>query len=231
MGTGEWLPMVSTILSLFPGLTSTNFHITSPETRAYNCIAWAAGDTARWWWPDDDPENDSVYWPAEVERQETLAAFVTAFAMLGFLPCEGEGLESGFERIALFALADGTPTHAARQLPNGLWTSKLSTLEDIEHPLHAVSGAEYGSVAQVFKRPTLPTWSDEGVIAAAAAELPAEDGRRLSELLGRQAAGALTEPERTELAALMGIYQEGLVRKAQALREAVRRGLRGPLRP
>jgi hypothetical protein len=41
----------------------------------------------------------------------------------------------------------------------------------------------------------------------------------------------LTNAERGELASLMDLYQRLLLRKAQALREAVRRGLRGPLEP
>jgi hypothetical protein len=35
------------------------------------------------------------------------------------------------------------PTHAARQLPSGRWTSKLVLREDIEHDLHALSGEAY----------------------------------------------------------------------------------------
>ena len=47
----------------------------------------------------------------------------------------------------------------------------------------------------------------------------------------QQQAQKLSVPEQTELLALMQVYQEGLLRKAQALREAVRRGLRPPLEP
>src|SRR5713226_9670621 len=54
-------------------------------------------------------------------------------------------------------------------------------------------------------------------------------GRRLGRLLDRQQAGKLREEGRNELAALMQVYHECLVRKAQALSEAVRRGLREPL--
>ena len=36
-----------------------------------------------------------------------------------------------------------------------------------------------------------------------------------------------TPVEQRELTALMQIYEEGLLRKAEAIREAVRRGLRG----
>jgi hypothetical protein len=46
------------------------------------------------------------------------------------------------------------PKHAARQLPNGRWTSKLGVSEDIEHALHDLTGLIYGSVALVFKRLT-----------------------------------------------------------------------------
>jgi hypothetical protein len=50
-------------------------------------------------------------------------------------------------------------------------------------------------------------------------------------LLDHQQAGTLTSSEQAELVALMQVYQQGLVRKAQGLREAVRRGLREPLQP
>jgi len=52
------------------------------------------------------------------------------------------------------------PTHAARQLENGRWTSKLGELEDIEHDLHHLASGAYGAVVQILKRPagslTLP---------------------------------------------------------------------------
>jgi hypothetical protein len=35
----------------FPRLSSENHHVTSPESRDYNCVAWAAEDTTRWWQP------------------------------------------------------------------------------------------------------------------------------------------------------------------------------------
>jgi predicted DNA-binding protein len=74
-------------------------------------------------------------------------------------------------------------------------------------------------------------WSDEEVLKAADLNLSAEDDRRLSELLYKQQAGTLTEGERGELSGLMLVYQEGLLRKAQGLSEAVRRGLREKVQP
>ena len=143
--------MVAPIEAFFPGLGDTAFRVTSPATRDYNCIAWAAGDTAHWWWPDADPDNDAIFWPAGVVLEETLDAFVAAFATVGYIPCSGEQPEPGFERFALFAKA-GVPTHASRQLPSGRWTSKLGFREDIEHDLNAVSGDVYGTIALLLRR-------------------------------------------------------------------------------
>jgi hypothetical protein len=77
----------------------------------------------------------------------------------------------------------------------------------------------------------ITTWSDEEVLAAVELTMPAAEDQRLSILLDRQQAGLLTSGEPAELMALMQLYQEGLLRKAQALREAVRRGLWEPLQP
>ena len=71
--------------------------------------------------------------------------------------------------------------------------------------------------------------SDEDVLSLTELQLEPDQDRRLSELLDHQQAGSLTETERPELQALMQLYQEGLLRKATALSEAVRRGLMAPL--
>jgi hypothetical protein len=71
--------------------------------------------------------------------------------------------------------------------------------------------------------------SDRDVVELTALQLPPAQDRRLSQLLDRQQAQELTETERTDLQALMQQYQQGLLRKAEALNEAVRRGLRNPL--
>jgi hypothetical protein len=73
--------------------------------------------------------------------------------------------------------------------------------------------------------------SDEAVLALTALQMPPAQDRRLSTLLQRQQARELSTAERTELLALMQSYEEGLLRRAQALQEAVRRGLRAPLEP
>jgi hypothetical protein len=77
----------------------------------------------------------------------------------------------------------------------------------------------------------MANWSDAQVLAATDAHLSESDDARLGELLDRQQACLLTPAERVETAGLMEQYQKGLLSKAQALREAVRRGLREPLQP
>ena len=133
----------------FPALTATNHNVTSPPTDDYNCIAWAAGDDDEWWWPIGEP--DEVYWPASVPQEVTTAAFVAAFATVGFEPCPDAAVEPGYEKVAIYTL-DGLPTHAARQLPNGRWTSKLGPSFDIAHTLDALDGPVYGAPALFLRR-------------------------------------------------------------------------------
>src|SRR5262245_52884149 len=142
--------MVSHLEHLFPALQGTAYHRTSPPERRYNCVAWAAGEVRQWWWPD--PGGPS-YWPPGVERTESLSAFRAAFVSLGFELCSAADQEAGYEKVAVYADAQGFPTHVARQLSNGRWTSKLGELEDIEHDLQALTGREYGGAALLLKRP------------------------------------------------------------------------------
>lgn len=143
--------MVRPLEEVFPSLANGGYQITSPADPHYNCIAWAAGETSQWWWPGPDVERE--YWPPGVSRERSLESFRAAFASLGYDSCPSDSPEPGFEKIALFAGADGIPTHAARQLSNGRWTSKLGKREDIEHDLHDLTGDVYGSVYLIMKRP------------------------------------------------------------------------------
>jgi hypothetical protein len=73
--------------------------------------------------------------------------------------------------------------------------------------------------------------SDADVLAIADSEMDPAQEVHFSNLLAKQQAGHLTQEDRAALLALMQVYQEGLLRKAQALHEAVQRGLRPPLAP
>ena len=147
MDPADWIE------SRFPRLAGgSTYTLTSPIDEDYNCIAFAAGDLTRWWWPNG-PFPGGVYWPDGVPQEETLAAFMLAMGTAGFEPCDNGESEDGYEKIAIFAKS-GTPTHAARQLVgSGTWTSKLGKGYDIIHEsLDGVAGTRYGDVALFMRR-------------------------------------------------------------------------------
>ena len=80
-----------------------------------------------------------------------------AFSRNGYQPCQSDQLEPGYEKVAIYVDSTGTPTHMARQLSSGTWTSKLGRHEDIEHTTLAQLEGEgedtYGVAYQILKRP------------------------------------------------------------------------------
>lgn len=87
-----------------------------------------------------------------IERNED-GGFYPSLPHAGYEVCDTAEPEVGFEKIVLYADSDRTPTHAAKQLPNGHWTSKLGDFEDIEHDtLDCVEGPVYGKPAVYLKR-------------------------------------------------------------------------------
>ena len=73
--------------------------------------------------------------------------------------------------------------------------------------------------------------SDKEVLALTELQLTDEQQAVLSDLLAKNQEGALAAEGQRQLDALMRVYEHGLLRKAQALRVAVQRGLREPLQP
>lgn len=136
------------ILHTFPRLNIANFNVTSPQTSSYNCIAWAAEEDIRSWWPVHG------YWPKGVPNEVTLEAFEEAYATLGYKKCKDGKKEKGKIKIAIYIdNAIGRPTHAARQLTNGKWTSKLGQEHDIEHDAaDLLCGSQYGNIAMYMSK-------------------------------------------------------------------------------
>lgn len=129
-----------------------DYQITSAATPSYNCIAWAAGKTDNWWWPPGG--FNGYYWPTGAPLESTLENFTEAFRGLGYDVCDSDEFEPGVEKVAIYVDADGMPTHAARQLESGAWTSKLGKAEDIEHrALANLESGLYGTVVRIMKRP------------------------------------------------------------------------------
>jgi hypothetical protein len=138
----------------WPYLLSEGYDVKSVATPNYNCIAFAAdaGDDV-WWWPDVDHD---AFWPVRW-REESERCFIAAFSVIGYRTCNDPSLERGIEKIAIY-LRNGVPTHAAKQLPDGRWKSKLGQLQDIEHnTLKAVEEYKYGKALIFMSRTIMPS--------------------------------------------------------------------------
>jgi hypothetical protein len=113
----------------------------------------------------------------------------------------------------LFKRAAGLATVVSRPIEKILAETLEMALPDV--------GAE--------KLPSVATLSDEEVLALSQAQMESKQSARLSDLLDKQQAGALTERERAELYRLYQNYQRLWLCQSEALAEAVKRGLREPL--
>src|SRR5580692_7042190 len=80
----------------------------SPQTpalpRGYNCIAFAAGETHRPWWPH--LFNRLYFWPPDLSREypgrETVENFIQAFEWKGYKKCKNGIHRNGIEKVAIF---------------------------------------------------------------------------------------------------------------------------------
>lgn len=136
------------LLAAFPNLDADGGTVIDPPDPAYNCVAWAVRVTDAVWWPAD-PDG---YWPPGVPDELTLTAVVAALATAGYAPCDDGRFEPGFEKAAVYA-RNGVPTHVARQLADGRWSSKLGRDCTVGHATPAgVEGPVYGSVVAYLRR-------------------------------------------------------------------------------
>ncbi len=119
--------MTNKLRRLFPRLLATQYQVRSRKTKRYNCLAWAAGQDDCWW----QSPPDGV-WPDGVLDDGSVEAAVRLFEHFGFQRTGVATLEPGFTKVAIYGDAVGY-THAAQQLPDGRWTSKIGMLQDIDH--------------------------------------------------------------------------------------------------
>src|SRR5262249_41614821 len=105
----------------FPRL-GEQYEVLAPATKTYNCIAWSLGHTSSWVWPN--PTGEPV----------TLQEFDALYGYYGFRRVVGLDYrrKPGVEKIVLYGSRrdDGSiqPTHAALQMADGTWSSKLGSL-------------------------------------------------------------------------------------------------------
>lgn len=138
----------------FPNLAG-KYKLTSPKDGAYNCVAWAVGDIKVFW--DDvrilGRRVKGYYWPPKISA-DTLEGWTEVFALHNYRECDSDAFDPDFEKIAIYIQPDDSPSHVARQIGSGTWSSKLGISFDIEHEtLNSLEGDEYGKVAVIMQRP------------------------------------------------------------------------------
>ena len=117
--------------------------------------------------------------------------------------------------------------------------SEMVTLELPEHVVHSAREVaarthrciEEAIVAWIGQAATLSVevLSDGDILVLCDMQMAADLQEKLSLLLARQREGQLDESASARLEELMHIYRHGLVRKAQAWKVAVARGLKSSL--
>ena len=144
MDTPSWADL---FINEFPKLYGEGFEITDQPSERYNCIAYAAGDTDEWWWPDG-----INYWPPWATLDKRMESLEEVFAGLGYERCNDSSLEGSYQKVALYEV-QGEFQHAAIQMPNGRWRSKMGQGPVIEHRNPgSLSGGMYGDSAAYMRR-------------------------------------------------------------------------------
>src|SRR5438477_4656346 len=106
-------------------LAGSDYEVTSDEEPFYNCIAHALGESHRFYDPIMPPIAP-YYWPTDVPRQQSAANWIAVFRRAGYEVCASPAFEEGYEKVAIYVeRRDGSPVHVAKQLPSGVWTSKM----------------------------------------------------------------------------------------------------------
>ena len=146
MATSRWAPA---LIAAFPNLSGEAFEIVEQPSGSYNCIAYAANDTSQRW----DP-NTGDYWPPWAPADNRIDSLKQVFAGLGYEECEDSRLEDGYLKIALYGEEEGEAKHAAVQMPDGAWRSKLGYGPVIEHRSpESLADGIYGGVHCFMRRP------------------------------------------------------------------------------
>jgi hypothetical protein len=113
------------------------------------------------------------------------------------------------------------------ELPDTLARRARAEANRTNRPLEAVL-LEWLSRIETAE-PPVESLPDEQVLALSDSQMEPQTNEELSDLLARNREGQLDETARRRLDELMQLYRSGWVRKAQALKVAVDRGLRPPL--
>lgn len=139
------------VLRNFPNIDIEGFIVTSDLNPTYNCFAWAGNDDTKCWLPF---KSKYYFWYTD-NTALTLENVINNYSHIGYTEItESSDLEEGYDKVAIYIDEGGEPSHAARQVENGKWTSKLGDREDIEHSTpECLESDSYGKVKVILKRP------------------------------------------------------------------------------
>ena len=112
------------------------------------------------------------------------------------------------------------------ELPDDLAQRARATAAEVQRPFEEVL---VDWLRGMVLEPPVESLPDDQVLALCDLQIDTEQQEALTDLLARNQEGMLGEPERARLDEMMRTYRRGLVRKAQALHTAVKRGLRSRL--
>jgi hypothetical protein len=144
---GQQLPYIVRY-GRWPNLTDDNHSVKSHSSENYNCIAWAYEVSDKRMWPG----TPDYFWPFGVIGTDELEMIIQLYLDAGYEKCENSELEEGYKKVAIYVNQEG-PQHAALQLKSGRWTSKLGSMQDIEHDnLEALEGEYYGRASVFLKK-------------------------------------------------------------------------------
>lgn len=135
----------------FPRLKLSTIEVLGHHTKKYNCIAHSLGVD---------------YWvnPETGDETNPLAKMDAMYGQIGYtrIDAMNTAVEPGLEKVCVYATMNVDAsikevTHAARQEPDGTWTSKLGSMPLIRHPdLEALRGPVYGTPVAIYVRKATP---------------------------------------------------------------------------
>jgi hypothetical protein len=143
----------------FPNIKAAaiDWNAASKPSEKYNCMGFAVGDM-KWWQPPRLPDmvdNPGDYWPDNVDKIDTIEAFIDAAKTARFSECETSDWEERLEKIVLCYRMVGEKkefSHAAKLMSPGVWKSKFSDMSDVEHSLFGLDDSAYGNGRKFMRR-------------------------------------------------------------------------------
>jgi len=130
----------------FPNLT--DFELYENTSDLYNCISHSIGMKV-WAWPKEGGHRN--YWPIS-NMNEDKKSFDEFYAYHGYNICNMDfRYNPNYSKIALYG-KDNNPKHAAKQIDEIWWESKIGQSEIIRHKLFDLEGFKYGDVIEIYQK-------------------------------------------------------------------------------